>query len=72
MGKLILHPILQRAEVQRDLEIVARPTGLLNQKQAFLFSNFSLYIQENSITVVQRGLSMAYSQNMASLLDVKC
>ena len=45
--------ILPRAEVPRDLDIVPLPLGPFYIKiELFLFSNFSKYIEQNSIALV--------------------
>ena len=46
-------PILPRAEVPRELDIVPLPPGPFYIKiELFLFSNFSMYIEQNSIAFV--------------------
>ena len=46
--------ILPRAEVPRDLNIVPLPPGpfYIKIELFFLFSNFSMYIEQNSIALV--------------------
>ena len=54
MGGTLSKAILPRAELPRDLDIVALPPGtFLHQNRAFfLFGIFSMYIKQISIAVI--------------------